>query len=86
MLGKAPALTLAAVFAFGLGIAAATAMLSVSRTFLRFLSSRLYGVGSSDFVSFISGAIVLTAVVLLACFLPARRATRVDAMIALGYE
>jgi putative ABC transport system permease protein len=34
MLGKAPALTLAAVFAFGLRIAAATAMLSVTRTFL----------------------------------------------------
>jgi putative ABC transport system permease protein len=52
----------------------------------RLLSSLLFGVQSSDFVSFFGGALVLAVVVSLACYLPARQATRVDPMVALRYE
>jgi len=52
----------------------------------RLLSSLLFGVHSNDFASFFGGAIILGAVVSLACYLPARQATRVDPMVALRYE
>jgi putative ABC transport system permease protein len=52
----------------------------------RLLSSLLYGVQSNDFVSFFAGAALLGLVVFLACYLPARQATRVDPMVALRYE
>jgi putative ABC transport system permease protein len=52
----------------------------------RLLSSLLYGVESNDFVSFFAGAALLGLVVFLACYLPARQATRVDPMVALRYE
>jgi putative ABC transport system permease protein len=43
----------------------------------------LYGVGASDVVSIASAAAVLLSVALLACYLPARWASRVDPLIAL---
>ena len=52
----------------------------------RLLSSSLFGVQSNDFTSFSGGAWVLVAVVLFACYIPARAATRVDPIIALRYE
>ena len=52
----------------------------------RLLSSLLFGVESSDSLSFLGGALLLTAAVLLACYLPARQAMRVDPMVALRYE
>ena len=52
----------------------------------RLLSSLLFGVHSDDFASFFGGALVLSVVVSLACYLPARQATRVDPMVALRYE
>jgi len=54
--------------------------------FTRFLSSLLFGVDSLDPVSFAAVFFLLIAVVLLASYIPARRAMRVDPMVALRYE
>jgi putative ABC transport system permease protein len=52
----------------------------------RAMKSMLYGVSAIDLAAFGAVAIVLLAPVLLACFIPARRAAKVDPMVALRYE
>jgi putative ABC transport system permease protein len=52
----------------------------------RFLESMLYEVGAADPLTFFAVAILLLAVALLAAYLPARRATKVDPNVALRYE
>jgi len=52
----------------------------------RFLSSLLYGVAAGDPITFASIATLIAAVAFLACWLPARRAARVDPLIALRAE
>jgi putative ABC transport system permease protein len=72
--GMAPVL-----LGLAIGVAAALAL-------TRLISSLLFGVGAADPVTFISIALLLLIVSLFACWVPARRAAKVDPMIALRYE
>ena len=76
VLGHGLRLTLIGV---GLGLAASFAL-------TRYLNGLLLGVTSHDALTFFSVALLLCAVSLFACFIPTRRAMRVDPMVALHYE
>jgi putative ABC transport system permease protein len=76
ILGHSVKLTLIGV---GLGLAGSFAL-------VRFLTSLLFGVGAYDAVTFIGVPVLLAAVAIAASYLPARRAVRVDPIVALRYE
>jgi putative ABC transport system permease protein len=72
----------------GMMMAGTGVVLGLGGAFLltRWMSSMLFGIGAKDPLTFISVPLILLGVALLACFVPARRATKVDPMIALRYE
>ena len=72
----------------GMGLAATGIVVGTlgALALTRGIEALLFGVGAHDGATFLSGPVFLAAIALLACYVPARRATRVDPMVALRDE
>ena len=68
------------------GLAIGTVAALVLTRLLSSFSGLLFGVGKNDPLTFIATSIVMISVAIFACYIPARRATKVDPTIALRYE
>ncbi|MFP5265328.1 MAG: ABC transporter permease [Blastocatellia bacterium] len=87
-LGAQPRDVLKLVMRQGVSLALAGVALGLAASFAltRLMKSLLFGVGATDSLTFVVVSLLLIAVALLACWIPARRATKVDPIVALRYE
>jgi len=87
-LGAQPRDVLRLILANGMAMVCAGVLvgLGISTLLARSMNSLLFGIGAFDAPSFLITAALLVGVALAACYLPARRAMRVDPIIALRYE